>query len=131
MDQIKNHGLSIAFVASFLAVGVPYWLIPYNKISLPDTLITPGLLVVGFSALMLYLFKVARSRKVIGIIGSSVPAAVLARVLVETWEDPTSHNLWPFEVIIALMLGLSCALAGAIVGSLFARLVRRSEPRAK
>jgi hypothetical protein len=131
MDQINNHGLSIAFVASFLAVGVPYWLIPYNKISLPNTLITPGLLVVGFLALMLCLFRVDRFWKVIGIIGSSVPAAVLARVLVEIWEDPASHNLWPFEVIIALMLGLSCALAGTIVGSLAARLVRRSEPRAK
>ncbi|MGH7930620.1 MAG: hypothetical protein ACREQV_22855 [Candidatus Binatia bacterium] len=131
MHQIKNHGLSITFVASFLAIGVPYWLIPYNKISLPGTLIIPGLLVVGFSALMLCLFGVARFWKVIGIIGSSVPAAVLARVLVETWEAPTSHNLWPFEAIIALMLGFSCALPGAIAGSLFARLVRRPESTGK
>ena len=33
-----------------------------------------------------------------------LPAAVIAfvvlRILVDTARDPTSHNLWPFEIII-------------------------------
>lgn len=29
-----------------------------------------------------------------------------ARIVVDTRRDPTSHNLWPFEVLIAGVIGL-------------------------
>ena len=48
--------------------------------------------------------------------------AVLGRVEIETARDPTSHNLWPFEVIIAGGIGLAAALIG--VG--LARVLQRS-----
>jgi hypothetical protein len=48
---------------------------------------------------------------------AAVPAAimayVLARLLIDTAVDPTSHNLWPFEILmfgalsVAIMLGLA------------------------
>jgi hypothetical protein len=41
----------IAFVASFYAAGIPYWLIPYNKLNLPRALMEPSLLVVIFTTL--------------------------------------------------------------------------------
>jgi len=54
MDKIaKNtakYWLVAAFVVAFFAVGVPYWQIPYAKVSLPDTLYGAGLLVVGVLA---------------------------------------------------------------------------------
>jgi len=52
------------------------------------------------------------------IVGATVPLAVLARVAVETNKDPTSHNLWPFEFIIATAVGALCSSAGAVLGSL-------------
>jgi hypothetical protein len=54
---------------------------------------------------------------------SSVIAVVVARVVVEGVQDPTSHNLWPFEVIIALMVGFACAFGGAVAGRLIAGLL--------
>lgn len=120
MKRIKSHWLSVSVTASFLAVGIPYWLIPYNKLSLPDTLLTPGLLAVVISALLLRMYGVGSFWRVSSMIGMSVGAAVMARVLVGVVQDPTSHNLWPLEVVIALMVGLSCAVAGAIVGNLIA-----------
>jgi hypothetical protein len=54
-----------------------------------------------------------------------VPLAVLARVLVESSRDPASHNRWPHEIAIAAGLGLACALAGTLLGSLF--LLRSSK----
>ena len=62
------------FVAGFFAVGVPYWLIPYNAINLPDAVIGAGLVVVA-------------------------AAAALARVVVEGIQDSISHNLWPLAII--------------------------------
>ena len=36
------YWLVAAFLVSFLAVGFPYWQIPYAKVSLPSTLYGPG-----------------------------------------------------------------------------------------
>jgi len=125
MNQIKPNWLSVAFVLSFLAVGIPYWLIPYNKVNLPSAMIKPGLLVVVFAALLIRSHRATSFWRVVSIVGASVPAAVFARVIVDGLKDPSSHNLWPFEVIIALLMGFLCALAGAVAGSLVSTLVAR------
>ncbi|HEX5830649.1 MAG TPA: hypothetical protein VFY16_06695, partial [Gemmatimonadaceae bacterium] len=52
--------------------------------------------------------------------GGAVPTAVLARVVMDGVRDPTAHNLWPLEIVIAGLVGLGCALAGALVGSALA-----------
>ncbi|HET8700783.1 MAG TPA: hypothetical protein VFL97_03845 [Nitrococcus sp.] len=44
MNQAARRGrLAIAFTASFLAVGIPYWLIPYGMLNLPEALLRPAL----------------------------------------------------------------------------------------
>ncbi len=50
----------------------------------------------------------------------AVLTAVIVRVVRDCLSDPTSHNLWPFELIIAAFpagLGAAC---GALVGGLIA-----------
>lgn len=89
----------------------------------------PGLLVVGLAALVLRARGAARFWTAAIVTGAAVPAAVLARVLVDTQRDPTSHNLWPFEIVIALGVGLFPAVSGAIVGSLFAKLTHSATAR--
>ena len=121
MGKVKQIWLPLAFLASFGAVGVFYWMIPYNQVNLPDSLMVPGMIVVGFAALALCSFRIAPFWRVTGIVGASVPAAVFARVLWDCAQDPTSHNLWPFEVVIALLVGLAVAFAGALAGGLIAR----------
>jgi hypothetical protein len=45
-------------------------------------------------------------------IAAAIPAAVMAfvllRILVDTARDPTSHNLWPFEILIFGTITLAC-----------------------
>jgi hypothetical protein len=121
------HWLIAAFLVSFFAVGFPYWQIPYAKVSLPSTLYGTGLLVVGVLAAAARAFGKARLLTVIFTVGGAVPAPILARVAVDTAKDPTSHNLWPFEFIIAALVGVFCSSAGALVGSLPARLSRHKD----
>ena len=116
--KTDKYWLVAAFVVGFFAVGVPYWQIPYAKVSLPDTLYGTGLLAVGVLAAATRGFGKARLLTVILVVGASVPAAILARVVVDTVQDPTSHNLWPLEFIIAAVVGFICSFAGALVGSL-------------
>ena len=116
-----RYWLAAAFVAGFFVIGPPYWQIPYAKVSLPSTLYGPGLVVIGLLAAVARVFGKARLRAVVFVVGAAVPAPILARIVVETTKDPTSHNLWPFEGIIAAMIGALCSLGGALAGSLLAR----------
>jgi hypothetical protein len=123
MRLIKSYWLPLAAVASLFAVGIPYWLIPYNKLNLPSALLTPGLAVVVASALLLRLFGAASFRRASFMIGGTVGVVIMVRVLADVARDPTSHNLWPFEMVIALAIGLCCSLAGAIAGNVMAKLL--------
>ena len=123
MKQQKQNWLPIAFIANFFAVGIPYWLIPYNTLNLPNALMGWGLVLVGVSALLLCACKATSFWRVVRVVGAAVPAAVLARVLVDVVKDSTSHNLWPLEIIISSAVGCACSLAGAVVGSLMARFI--------
>ena len=126
--QLKTaYWLVAAFVSSFFAVGFPYWQIPNAKVSLPSTLYGTGLLVVGVLAAAARAFGKARLLAVILAVGAAVPAPILTRIAVDTAKDPTSHNLWPFEFIIAAVVGVLCSSAGALVGSLPARLSRHKD----
>ena len=129
MNKIANntavYWLAAAFMVSFFTVGVPYWQIAYSKVSLPDALYGAGLFVVGVLAAAARAFGKARLVAVIFVVGAAIPAAVLARVAVETASDPTSHNLWPLEMIIAAVVGMVSSSAGALVGSLPSLFSRR------
>ena len=74
-------------------------------------------MVVGVLAAAARAFSNARLLAVILAVGAAVPAPILARIAVDTAKDPTSHNLWPFEFIIAAVIGVLRSLAGALVGS--------------
>lgn len=117
MTSRAAYWLVVAFVISFFAVGVPYWQIPYAKVSLPNTLYGMGLLVVGVLAAATRALGKARFLAVTLAVGAAVPAPILARIAVDTVKDPPSHNLWPFEFIIAAALGVICSSAGTLVGS--------------
>ena len=116
--------VSLAFLVAFFAMGIEYWQIPYAKASLPNSLYGVGLVLVFVVSAALRLFSAATFFQALGAVGLAVPAMVMARVMVETFRDPTSHNLWPLEIIIAAGVGFGVAFAGAFVGGLLARLVK-------
>jgi ABC-type branched-subunit amino acid transport system permease subunit len=111
-------------VASFLAVGLPYWQIPYSDVQLPTTLMTPALIIVVLAAAIARV--VGRSRFMVCVlaIGATIPAVVMARVAVDTAADPTSHNLWPLEVVLSGFVGAIVAAAGTLIVSIPAMLSR-------
>jgi hypothetical protein len=118
MHRHHTHLPKAAFSAGFIGVGLPYWLIPYGDVNLPNALYGPGLVVVAGAAMLLHGYGLARFWRAAGLMTMSVPAAVFARVIVEGLQDPTSHNLWPLELIIATAVGFVPALGGAVLGHL-------------
>jgi hypothetical protein len=116
---------AFGFVISALAVGVPYFLIPYRELNLPTALHGPGLLVLVATAALTLGFAATTFWKGVAIIGASVPAIILLRVAVETLADPTSHNLWPLEIIIGSVVSAPCAFVGALLGWAISKLRSR------
>lgn len=112
MRWARQHLLLTGFCASLLGVGIPYCMISYHQVSLPNALHGPPLLIVGVAAVLVCAFNAASFWKSVAIVGASVPVAVLFRIAVETTADPTTHNLWPIEVFIAVMVGLACSTVG-------------------
>ena len=55
-------------------------------------------------------------------VGSTFPAVIFARVVLDGMEDPTNHNLWPFEVAIAVGLGMVMTFPSAALGWLLRRV---------
>lgn len=110
------------FTCSFLVVGVPYWLIPYNRVNLPDALLGPGLVIVVMAAALARAFSGRPFMRVVAVMGGVVPAVVMARVVFDGMRDASSHNLWPLEMIIAALVGGTVAVAGALLGSIAVRL---------
>jgi hypothetical protein len=60
------------------------------------------------------------------VVGATFPAVVLVRVVLDGMNDPTDHNLWPFEVAIASAFGVGIALPTAAIGGLLRRVTHRS-----
>ena len=121
-NAISRKRWTVATVfLGFLAGGLPLWPVPYYSIDLsnPGFLgqwIVAGIIAGGFPAA---LSSLSMHRSAV-LLGAGFGMAVLARVLFEIIQDPTTHNLWPFEVAISVAVGL---LAG-IGGSLLVYLVR-------
>jgi len=110
--------LALAFVASFLVVGVPYWSIPLDQLQLPRDVWGLGLVASAAFAVVACVFGRVRAWAAGLAVAAAVPSAVLARVVLDIARDSSTHNLWPFEVALALGPGLLAGLAGALVSAL-------------
>ncbi|HEX9408800.1 MAG TPA: hypothetical protein VGA23_04040 [Methylomirabilota bacterium] len=117
----RSLGLLWSFLVGFLVVGVPYWRIPYNKAT--SSAVMGGAVLIGVIALIARVLIEARFSRVVLVLAAAVPAAVMARVVVDTMRDPTSHNLWPFELVIAFMVGLAGTVPGTLLGSVLRRML--------
>lgn len=113
------------FVLAFFMVGVPYWLIPYKKLNLPDALLGAELIVVFAAAALARVYSGRSFMRVAMVMGSAVPAVVMARVVVDGVLDYSAHNLWPFELVIAILVGGIVAVAGTLAGSVVLWLSRK------
>lgn len=112
------------FSAAFLATGIPWWTVPCNHFTLSHPLAILGCLAfVCIAAWVAGWTPLGLGRGGL-VVGGAVPCAVLTRVVVEALRDPTSHNLWPFEVVLAGLVGFGLAYAAGLLGLLCRRLLK-------
>lgn len=124
MSSKKILLLALGFVVCYVAIGMAYWQIPYTSLSLPDSLYTPGLLLVFISA---FAFCVSGTGFLWSstVLGCSAPFVVATRIIVDIVRDSSTHNLFPFELAIAIVIGFSVSSFGAFLGVLIRKFFVR------
>jgi hypothetical protein len=112
--------LGPAFAAVVLAAGIPYWRLPYDEINRGHFAILPGSLLLGFLTLLLVAAEVARVKAIAVTMQLCVPAIDVVSIVKDTTANPTSHNLWPFKLAIAVISG-ALVVVPAVLAALTAR----------
>jgi hypothetical protein len=120
----KPFAFALAMLAGLLACGLPLWPIPYHEVSMPGNPSAEIWLLLGALA-GLFAGSLLRPRWFVPIaaVTAGFVTAVLVRVAWETSADPTSHNLWPFEVVIAGFFGVVSALIGVGLARVAQRVI--------
>lgn len=114
LEPFKDkEGIILLLVVTIVA-GAVYWSVPYGEVNFFGTqfLITWGIIAIvgGFLGVQ-FLRKSTRHSAVI--VSTGFLLAVLMRIIVEGIQDPTSHNLFPFEIFITMILSFPPALIGS------------------
>jgi peptidoglycan/LPS O-acetylase OafA/YrhL len=122
MAERRTFWLAAGFAAGLLLTGVPYWRLPYNADYLADTALLLGFAGLGVVAAMLAVSGAAQLGQLFWAMLAAFPVAVIIRVVIDTMEDPTDHNLWPFEVVFAGVVSLAAVVPGLLVGGLVRRI---------
>ena len=111
----------------FLASGIPWWIIDYNTYlsNISYSFASMGLCMLG--ALILGSFTDLKYKEKVMVALASHMLAFLSKVFLDTLEDPTNHNLFPFEIIIFLIKEGPLVLALVAMGHFLRKAVKKSK----
>jgi hypothetical protein len=77
-------------------------------------LLMMSLLLAGFAAPAWMAWKWRGGWRIAALVPALLVAFVVLRIMRDTARDPTSHNLWPFEILMFGLVSLGIILALAI-----------------
>lgn len=110
-----------------LAIALPYWFASTDAVSDDGIFgrlwLVAAVLVVTTAAAGL--LRAVRSLVVVALMLVPVPVAVLGRVVIDLAADPTSHNLWPIELVVSSVLAAPPVLLGALLARVIRPVVER------
>ncbi len=121
----RTAALAGAFLFCVLVGGCVEWTGSYQDYleSGPRYLIP--LAVIAVTGLALALATEITTRAIGIALTLAFPTITLIRVLIDTRQDPTSHNLVPFELAIAFFIGLLAAWPTTLIGRSIRTLAHR------
>jgi|SRR5215475_12294972 len=116
---MKNLGFAwvlLAFAVVVLAAGIPYWSVSYDELNRGHFAVLPGAVLLGILTLFLVAADVAPIKRIAWTMLLCVPTIVAVSIAKHTAADPTSHNLWPFELLLAAISGAVIVLPALLLG---------------
>jgi hypothetical protein len=120
----KLGWLIAGFGFCFLTVGGYIWRGPYREYIHNAYPYEPLAVLAGAALLLPWLIRAGGISSAVAI-SCSYPAATLVRIVVDCAQQPSRHNLAPFELVFALGMGIIAAVPCAAIGSVLRRLTRK------
>jgi hypothetical protein len=116
---MKYKEIGLLILIATLLQGTAFLLYPGHTHSNDYTLPLVAGVLLGF---LFCLLTRLRLSTIVIIITISNTVALICKIIVDMQVDPTSHNLFPFEIIISAFIACIAAVIGAAVGLLGKRL---------
>lgn len=122
LEAFKDRNGIILLIVATLAAGLMFWPVPYSELDYTSTShLTTWIisaLIAGFIGVIL-LRKSTKHSTIVVTTGFLL--AVIIKVNIDYFDDPSNHNLVPFELLITLLIALPPAFIGAWVGNMLIR----------
>jgi hypothetical protein len=119
---MKPKPFVLLLITATIVVGMFTWFSSNHEHNNDFTL--PGIL----TMLLALVFSIATRLEILKIIFATTGGVLLSliiKIIIDGYYDPTSHNLWPFEIIIVGFLILVACVVGVLPGVLFRLLKKR------
>ena len=129
MKIVDVLGLLLALAGVVLAAGLPYWRLSSAELNKGQFAVLPGALLLAFLSLVLVLIDMAPVRRIVQAMLLAVPIIVGVSIGKDTATDPTSHNLWPLELLFAALAGAAIVLPAVGIGLSVRWALARLSPR--
>lgn len=115
MSYFSKNWVSLFIIGlAFLLSTVSYLSIPYSEINMLEKgFILRWAISAVFIGFIGMVFKKKQPFNVSKLVTIGFIITVLVRLVYETIIDKTSHNLWPFEMLITMAITFPSALIGA------------------
>jgi hypothetical protein len=124
---MKNNGVFWVILLGIVVGGFSYWFNAYNQLFVAGINIYHIMGIGAFlgSIIMSYSLSMKPSKIALSM-SIGIIIAILVRIFFDvTFIDSTSHNLAPFEIIIAACIVFPSAFVGSLLSKLVALLRKR------
>ncbi len=120
---MKNKIVLLIILVGIMAGGLSYWFNPYNEMSLLGISIYKLMGSSAFlSSLILTLILNEKPWRIALIITAGVIIGVMCRIIFDIIIDSSTHNLFPFEIIIAIFITVPSTFIGSYLSLLIKKL---------
>lgn len=132
VSKRQNRIWWLGFILGFLS-GVPYYLATprVQASTFPAFLFSLVIIILFLSAMGISFSRPQKVSRWAIAVGVGLPAAVICRIIIDLIQDSSSHNLFPIEIFISLVIAVPSTFAGAYAGLLSKSIytkVRTSSP---
>lgn len=111
---MKNKIILLILLVGVFAGGFSYWFNPYNDMHFLGIHIYVLMVAGAFlSAMVLTLILIEKPWNIAFLITAGVMIGILGRIIFDMVNDSSTHNMFPFELVISFVITLTAATIGS------------------
>ena len=123
---LTNKGRILFVLTGILICGIPLWVVDYQHYQMNSIYFKASCAAFGVIALLLFIFTSHRFKEIFLFAAIAHVAALFIKIIQDCIPDPTNHNLFPFEIAIALIIDVAIFLPVALIMYMVKKYLKKS-----